>query len=190
MSKYIRQIAGAVVVTIFMAGLSGSAPQEIKTLGIGDKAPDFSLPGVDGRQYRLVDFARANVLVIIFTCNHCPAAQAYEERIKKIAADYRNKGVVLVAISPNDPKAVRLDELGYSDMGDSFEDMKIRAKDMEYDFTYLYDGDNQKVSRFYGPARTPHVFIFDRQRKLRYEGAIDDADQARRRSSLSSPGIS
>ena len=177
MSEYMRHITGAVVVTIFVAGLGWSAPQEIKTLGIGDKAPDYSLPGVDGRQYKLADFRRADVLVIVFTCNHCPTAQAYEERIKKIAADYRNKGVVLVAISPNDPKAVRLDELGYSDMGDSFEDMKIRAKDMEYNFPYLYDGADQKVSRSYGPARTPHVFIFDRQRKLRYEGAIDDAEK-------------
>ncbi|MHC4354374.1 MAG: redoxin domain-containing protein, partial [Planctomycetota bacterium] len=114
---------------------------------------------------------------IVFTCNHCPTAQAYEERIKKLTADYRNKGVMVVAISPNDPKAVRLDELGYSDMGDSFDDMRIRAKDMEYNFPYLYDGENQKVTQSYGPARTPHVFIFDKQRKLRYEGGIDDAEK-------------
>jgi len=177
MSKYRKQITGAVAAIILIAGLSWSAPQEIKTLGIGDAAPAFSLPGVDGRRYRLADFDRAETLVVVFTCNHCPTAQAYEDRLKKLAADYRSKGVVLVAISPNDPKAVRLDELGYSDMGDSLEDMKIRAKDMEYNFVYLYDGDQQKVSRSYGPARTPHVFIFDKQRKLRYEGAIDDAEK-------------
>ena len=177
MSKYRKQITGAVAAIILIAGLSWSAPQEIKTLGIGDAAHAFSLPGVDGRRYRLADFDRAETLVIVFTCNHCPTAQAYEDRLKKLAADYRSKGVVLVAISPNDPKAVRLDELGYSDMGDSLEDMKIRAKDMEYNFVYLYDGDQQKVSRSYGPARTPHVFIFDKQRKLRYEGAIDDAEK-------------
>ena len=166
------------VITVFtIAGLVSSVPQGTKTLGIGDKAPDFRLLGVNGRMYRLADFAGADVLVIVFTCNHCPTAQAYEDRLKKIASDYRDKGVKLVAISPNDPKAVRLDELGYSDMGDSFEDMKIRAKDMEYDFPYLYDGENQKVSRAYGPARTPHVFIFDKQRKLRYEGGIDDAEK-------------
>ncbi len=118
MSKYRRQITGAVVVTVLTAGLSWSAPPGISTLGIGDRAPDFHLPGVDGRMYRLRDFAGAETLVIVFTCNHCPTAQAYEERIKKLAADYRNKGVALVAISPNDPKAVRLDEFGYSDMGD------------------------------------------------------------------------
>jgi peroxiredoxin len=94
-----------------------------------------------------------------------------------LATEYRDKGVALVAISPNDPLAVRLDELGYSDMGDSFEDMKIRAKDMEYNFPYLYDGENQKVSLAYGPARTPHVYIFDRDRKLRYIGRIDDSEK-------------
>ncbi|UCF15729.1 MAG: redoxin domain-containing protein [Phycisphaerales bacterium] len=160
-----------------MAALVSGASQKVETLEIGEKAPDFSLPSVDGRMYSLADFAEADILVVVFTCNHCPTAQAYEDRIKRIAADYRNKGAALVAISPNDPKAVRLDELGYSDMGDSFEDMKIRAEDMEYNFPYLYDGENQKVSRAYGPARTPHVFIFDKQRRLRYQGGIDDAEK-------------
>jgi peroxiredoxin len=169
-----------IVVVLFMGGLGWSAPEEIQTLKIGDKAPDFDLPGVDGRRYTLVDFDKADILVIVFTCNHCPTAQAYEERIKKLAADYRTKGVALVAISPNDPQAVRLDELGYSDMSDSFEEMKIRAKDMEYNFPYLYDGEDQKVSRAYGPQRTPHVFIFDKQRALRYEGRIDDSEKPQR----------
>lgn len=177
MSKSRKQTLTIVAVVLVMAGLSWSAPEKIGTLRIGQKAPDFNLPGVDGRNYKLADFADVDVLVIIFTCNHCPAAQAYEGRMKKLAADYRNKGVALVAISPNDPKSVRLDELGYSDMGDSFEDMKIRAKNMEYNFPYLYDGENQKVSLTYGPARTPHVYIFDRQRKLRYMGRIDDSEK-------------
>lgn len=177
MSKYSKQVLAVVASVLFMAGLGFSASEKVQTLRIGQKAPDFNLPGVDGRNYKLADFADADVLVIIFTCNHCPTAQAYEERIIKLAADYKNKGVALVAISPNDPKAVRLDELGYSDMGDSLEDMKIRAKDMGYNFPYLYDGDNQRVSLAYGPARTPHVFIFDRQRKLRYVGRIDDSEK-------------
>ena len=177
MSKYRKQVPGAVVAILLMAGLSWSASSQYKTLEIGQRAPDFSLSGVDGREYRLADFGGANVLVIVFTCNHCPAAQAYEERIKKLAADYKSKGVALVAISPNDPRAVRLDELGYSDMSDSFEEMKIRAKDMAYSFPYLYDGDEQRVSRSYGPLRTPHVFVFDAQRKLRYEGRIDDSQK-------------
>lgn len=172
-----RQVLGVVGAVLLITGASWSAPSEIRTLGIGDKTPDFTLPGVDGRQCQLSDFRNADVLVIVFTCNHCPTAQAYEDRIKKIAADYRDKGVALVAISPNDPKAVRLDELGYSDMSDSFEEMKIRAGDMEYNFPYLYDGEDQKVSIAYGPVSTPHVFIFDKQRRLRYEGGIDDAEK-------------
>ncbi|MGB2809494.1 MAG: redoxin family protein, partial [Sedimentisphaerales bacterium] len=177
MSKYSKQVLAVVAAVLFMADLGFSASEKVETLRIGQKAPDFNLPGVDGRYYKLADFADADVLVIIFTCNHCPTAQAYEERIKKMAADYKNKGVAVVAISPNDPRAVRLDELGYSDMGDSLEDMKIRAKDMGYNFPYLYDGDNQRVSLAYGPARTPHVFIFDRQRKLRYVGRVDDSEK-------------
>src|SRR5262249_50100053 len=122
------------------------------------------------------DFADAPVLVVIFTCNHCPTAQAYEDRIIKLHADYKDRGVVLVAISPNDPLAVRLDELGYTDLSDSFEEMKVRAKARDFRFPYLYDGATQQTSRAYGVLATPHVFIFDRERKLRYNGRIDDAD--------------
>jgi len=177
MSKNSKQVLVVVAAVLFMAGLGFSASEKVETLRIGQKAPDFNLPGADGRNYKLADFADTDILVIIFTCNHCPTAQAYEERIIKLAADYKNKGVALVAISPNDPKAVRLDELGYSDMSDSFEEMKTRAKDMGYNFPYLYDGENQRVSLAYGPARTPHVFIFDRQRILRYVGRIDDSEK-------------
>ncbi len=180
MSKYSKQVLAVVAAVLFMAGLGWSASEKVETLRIGQRAPDFNLPGVDGRNYKQADFSDADVLVVIFTCNHCPTAQAYEERIIKLAADYKNKGVALIAISANDPRAVRLDELGYSDMNDSFEDMKIRAKDMGYNFPYLYDGDNQKVSLAYGPARTPHVFIFDRQRKLRYVGRVDDSEKPKR----------
>ncbi|MEX2092007.1 MAG: redoxin family protein [Pirellulales bacterium] len=150
------------------------AAAEPKSLAIGAAAPDFSLPGVDGKTYTLADFADADVLAIIFTCNHCPTAQAYEERIKQLVADYRNRGVAVVAISPNAAAAVRLDELGYSDLGDSLDDMKIRARDHEFNFPYLYDGETQATSQAYGPVATPHVFIFDRERKLRFCGRIDD----------------
>ncbi|MEJ2703245.1 MAG: redoxin domain-containing protein [Sedimentisphaerales bacterium] len=177
MFKGIKQISAAILAVFFVTSLSWSAPQAIKTLEIGDKAPDFNLPGVDGRRYTLSGFSKADILVIVFTCNHCPTAQAYENRIKKLAADYRNKGVALVAISPNDPRAIRLDELGYTDISDSFEEMKLRAKDMVYNFPYLYDGDDQKVSRSYGPQRTPHVFIFDKERTLRYVGRVDDSEK-------------
>jgi len=180
MSKCRQSISAAAAVVLFTAGLGLSATGRPRTLEIGARAPDFNLPGVDGRHYKLASFTKANILVVIFTCNHCPTAQAYEERIKKLAADYKSKGVALVAISPNDPKAVRLDELGYSDMNDSLKEMKIRAKDKKFKFPYLYDGDKQKVSRAYGPVTTPHVFIFDKERKLRYVGRIDDSEKPKR----------
>lgn len=150
--------------------------EEPKTLAIGAKAPDFNLPGVDGKNYSLSSFKDAKVLVVLFTCNHCPTSQAYEARIKKTVNDYASKGVKLVAISPNSPLGLRIDELGWSDVGDSFEDMKIRAKDKDFNFPYLYDGDIEEVSRAYGPVATPHVFVFDKDRKLRYEGRIDDTE--------------
>lgn len=147
------------------------------TLRLGATAPDFDLPGVDGRNWALKDFASAKVLVIIFTCNHCPTAQYYEARVKKLVTDYKDKGVAVVAISPNDPRSVRLNELGYTDLGDSFEEMKIRAQHQQFNFPYLYDGDDERVSRAYGPVATPHVFVFDAARKLRFAGRIDDSER-------------
>src|SRR6266446_6921996 len=146
------------------------------TLAIGAEAPDFKLPGVDGREHSLKDFASAKVLAIVFTCNHCPTAQAYEDRLIKLHGNYKDKDVALVAINPNDPRAVRLDELGYTDLGDSFEEMKIRAKAKQFTFPYLHDGETQKTARAYGVQATPHVFIFDQERRLRYVGRIDDAE--------------
>jgi peroxiredoxin len=148
-----------------------------ETLAIGEAAPDFCLRGVDGKDHRLADFRDAQVLVVVFTCNHCPTAQAYEDRIKQLAADYRGKHVALVAISPNDPQALRLDEMGFSDLGDSLAEMQLRAKDHAFNFPYLYDGQDQKVSRAYGPVATPHVFVFDRERRLRFSGRIDNSPQ-------------
>jgi thiol-disulfide isomerase/thioredoxin len=167
--------------TLALLGLAtaAAAGPEVRTLPLGAAAPDFKLPGVDGRTYSLADFAGAKVLVIVFTCNHCPTAQAYEDRIIRLNAEYRGKGVALVAINPNDPRAVRLDELGYTDLGDSFADMKIRAKAKGFSFPYLYDGDTQKTARGYGVLATPHVFIFDQRRKLRYVGRIDDSEVKR-----------
>src|SRR3954451_6459611 len=98
------------------------------TMAIGSKAPDFKLPGVDGKTYTLKDFESSPVLVGLFTCNHCPTARAYEDRVKSIGNDHRDKGVALMAILPNDPKSVRLDELVYTDLSDTFEEMKVRAK--------------------------------------------------------------
>jgi peroxiredoxin len=144
------------------------------TLAIGSSAPDFCLPGIDGQTHCLKDYAASKVLVVAFTCNHCPTAQLYETRIQQLAADYRDRGVALVAVEPNNPNAVRLDEMGYTDVGDSFEEMKIRAAYRHFNFPYLYDGETQKISRAYGPSATPHLFIFDAERKLRYEGRVDN----------------
>ncbi len=150
--------------------------KDVKRLEIGSPCPKLDLPGVDGRIHKLNDFATARLLVVVFTCNHCPTAQAYEERLIKLEADYRSRGVRLIAISPNDPKSVRLDELGYTDVGDTLEDMKCHAKRVGFRFPYLYDGKTQRVSTAFGVLATPHVFIFDQQRRLRYNGRIDDAD--------------
>jgi len=153
------------------------AAESPPTLALGAAAPDFELPGVDGRNWKLNDFASSKALVVIFTCNHCPTAQYYEERIKKLTSDYKARGVAVVAISPNDPKSVRLDELGWADLSDTLAEMRIRAKDAEFNFPYLYDGDTQATSRAYGAVATPHVFLFDSERKLRYVGAIDDSER-------------
>jgi peroxiredoxin len=153
------------------------AAEQPETLKIGASAPDFNLLGVDGKRYSLKSFAGVDVLAVVFTCNHCPTAQAYEERIKKLTADYKAKKVAVVAISSNDPKAILLDELGYTDLSDTYEEMKLRSKDMAYNFPYLYDGDDQKIALAYGPVATPHIFIFDKARKLQYNGRIDDVEK-------------
>ena len=151
-------------------------PPGLKTLEIGAPAPDFRLLGVDDQTYSLKDFESAKVLVIVFTCNHCPTAQAYEARISKLHDDYKSKGVAVVAISPNDPAAVRLDELGYTDVDDSFLSMKTRARERKFPFPYLYDGETQKTAVSYGVLATPHVYVFDSERKLRYVGRFDDSE--------------
>lgn len=151
--------------------------QEVTLLEIGAAAPDFRLPGVDGDYHQLSDFEGSEVLVVIFTCNHCPTAQAYEERIKQFVSDYQDRGVAVVGISPNSPIALLHEECGYSDMGDTFEDMQIRARDHEFNFPYLYDGDDHAVSLQYGPVATPHAFVFDSERKLRYVGRLDGSEK-------------
>ena len=151
---------------------------DVPTLKIGAKAPNFDLPGVDGKNWKLSDFGKTRILAVIFTCNHCPTAQYYEERIKKLVTDYANRGVAFVAISPNDPESVRPDELGYTDLGDTLEEMKIRARDRQFNFPYLIGGGKyESVARAYGPKATPHAFIFDAERKLQYVGRIDDSER-------------
>lgn len=181
-SRVARLLAAAALCAV-MCGAAARAQDEAAPqtdshlppiLKVGSTAPDFRLPGVDGKVHTLAEYKAAKVLAVIFSCDHCPVAMMYESRIKQLAADYRSKGVAVVVIMGNDPLAERLDELGYTDVGDTFADMKIRAKDHKLDYPYLYDGDTQSVAKKYGPTATPHAFIFDQHRILRYEGRIDN----------------
>jgi peroxiredoxin len=176
MIRLTMNIAMVILVLCFLHGRAVADPPGLTTLPLGAPAPDFRLPGVDGKTYSLKDFAGSKVLVVIFTCNHCPTAQAYEKRIAQLDSELRDRGVAVVAISPNDPAAVQLDELGYTDLSDSFEEMKIRARDHKFRYPYLYDGETQGAAKAYGVLATPHVYIFDDARKLRYVGRFDDAE--------------
>jgi peroxiredoxin len=160
---------------LFVALGTASAAEVHPILALGSPAPDFSLPGVDGQIHKLSDYASSPILVVVFTCNHCPIAQMYERRIQQLTDDYKNKGVAVVAIQPNDPKAIRIDELDSSDMSDTLPEMKMRVQYKHLTYPYLYDGETQQVTRAYGPQATPHVFIFDQQRQLRYEGRMDNS---------------
>lgn len=169
------RLSRLVPVLLVLAAFTARA-DDPKPLAIGSPMPHFELPGIDDKTYTPASFADAKILCVIFTCNHCPTAQRYEERIKQLVVDYGSRGVAVVAINPNNATAVRLDELGWSDLNDSFEEMKIRAAHKEFNFPYLDDGPTQAVSRKFGPVATPHVFIFDADRKLRFQGRIDDAE--------------
>ncbi len=164
-----------IVVALIACGTSLRGAENHPILPVGSAAPDFSLPGVDGKTHRLADYAASPVLVVIFTCNHCPIAQMYEARIERLYQDYRDKGVAVVAIQPNAPEAIRIDELDSSDISDTLAEMKIRADYKHLTYPYLYDGETQSVARAYGPQATPHVFVFDRARHLRYEGRFDNS---------------
>jgi peroxiredoxin len=165
------------ILFVFFALISfTSLAEDRKTLAVGEKAPNFNLKGVDDKMYTLESFKEAKLLVILFTCNHCPTAQAYEDRAIAYTEKYKKQGVQMIAISPNADEAVRFDELGYSDLGDSFEEMKLRANNKGYNFPYLYDGATQEVANAYGPVATPHVFVFDQNRILQYVGRIDNEE--------------
>lgn len=153
----------------------GALPDGSTRLTIGDAAPDFSLKGIDGKTYTLADFKDAPVLVVAFLSNHCPVSHAAETRIIPFAKEFASKGVAVVAINPNSPDGLRVDELGYSKYSDSYDEMKLYAKEKGFVFPYLYDGDTQKTAKAYGCLCTPDIFVFDRDRKLRYSGRFDDS---------------
>jgi thiol-disulfide isomerase/thioredoxin len=171
--KNLLSIVFCVYCSIFFSSVF-SQERNVPMLPIGAAAPDFSLRGVDDKIYSLKNFEKNSVLVVVFWANHCPTAQAYEDRLIAMVNTYRPQGVGFVVISPNSPLAVNVGELGYSDLGDDFDDMVVRANDKQYNFPYLYDGDDHAASLPYGPVATPHVFIFDKERKLQFRGRIDD----------------
>src|SRR5438445_4629620 len=152
-----------------------SLPPDAHVLNIGDTAPDFSLPGIDGKTYSLANFTNGKLLMVVFLSNHCPYSHAAETRLLPFVAEMKGRGLAVVAINPNHPDAVRIDELGYSKYSDSYEEMKIYAKEKGFTFPYLYDGETQSTAKAYGCLCTPHVFLFDQERHLRYNGRYDDS---------------
>jgi peroxiredoxin len=162
----------------FASAVAAPVENQVQDLKIGDAAPDFALPGIDDRIHRLSDYKDGKVLMVFFTSNHCPTSHGVEARLKKCLADFRSKGLTFVAINPNHPDGLSIDELGYSKYNDGFEDMKKYAAESGFDFPYLYDGETQSVAKAYGCLATPHVFIFDADHKLRYKGRFDDSRYA------------
>ena len=134
------------------------------TLAIGQAAPDFDLPGVDGKRYTLASFREAKVLVVVFSCNHCPYVVGSEDRVLAFYRDFIPRGMAMVAINANETAGHPMD---------SFDHMIQHAKDKKLPFPYLRD-ENQNIARAYGALRTPHFYVFDSQRKLGYTGRMDD----------------
>lgn len=170
----ILSVAFGAPVFLDAQGRGIQADTEYPVLPIGSPLPEFDLPGIDGRNHTSSEYAKKRLLVVVFESNHCPSSQLYEGRIERLQREYAPKGVDFVAINPNNPKTVRLDELGYTDVSDSLPEMKIRAQARGMTWPYLYDGETQATSMKFGAVATPHMFIFDEKRTLRYQGRIDD----------------
>jgi len=169
MKKLIKTIAPIVLLPLFVAifMMSAKAPADNTGYKVGDKAADFNLKNVDGKMVSLAGLSSAKGYIMVFTCNHCPFAKAYESRIMGLNEEFAPKGYPVIAINPNDPTQV--DE-------DSYSNMKTVAKIKGYKFPYLVDG-TQEVAREYGAAHTPHVFVLQKTNDgniVRYIGAIDD----------------
>jgi peroxiredoxin len=166
------QLANVLVTGIITVGLAANAmaqktaklPQGVEELALGAKAPGFDLPGTDDKQHSLESVKGEKGTMVVFTCNHCPYAIAYQDRVIALAAEYKKKGIGVVAISSNDAESFE---------DDSFPLMKERAKEKGFNFPYLYDG-TQAVALRYGPMVTPHVFLFDSTLALVYRGRVDD----------------
>lgn len=154
--------------------LESEMPPDAHKMKLGDSPPDFRLKGVDGKFYSPADF-KAPLLMIAFLSNHCPYSHAAETRLIPLAKEFKAKGLDVIAINPNSPEGVAITELGYSRYDDSYEDMIRYARDQGFPFPFVYDGDTQQTAKNYGCLATPHIFIFDQQRKLRYVGRVDDS---------------
>lgn len=165
---FLLALAGMMSVTLY-------GQQSHPILALGSPAPNFALPGVDGKIHKLNDYAASKILVVVFMCDHCPIAQMYERRIEQLYEEYGKRGVAVVAIQGNDPNATLIGELDSSDIGDTLEEMKVRVQYKHLHYPYLYDGATQSVADAYGPQATPHVFIFDKDRRLRYQGRMDNS---------------
>ncbi|WP_324214770.1 thioredoxin family protein [Flavobacterium sp.] len=152
------------LIVVFFTTLFTSNPPVASGYKPGDKATDFKLKSVDGKMYSMSDYKNAKGFIVVFTCNHCPFAVKYEDRIIDLAKKYEPKGYILLAINPNDPEA---------QPADSYDLMKVRAKEKGFTFPYLFD-DGQKIYPQYGATKTPHVFLLDKNLIVKYIGAIDD----------------
>jgi peroxiredoxin len=153
---------------------AGCGPSTPATLALGAQAPDFALKGVDDQTHTLASYAAKPVLAIVFTCNSCPDAQVYESRLQKLHDAYASKGVAVVAVNPNAPSRMALEDLAHSDVGESLDDMKERTSSHQLTYAYLAD-DSQILAQQYGVVTTPQVFVFDQSRTLRYKGRVDDS---------------
>lgn len=158
------KILSGLLLFVFAFCITAFTPDVPAPYKIGDKATDFKLKSVDGKMYSMSDYKDAKGFIIVFTCNHCPFAVKYEDRINALAKKYKPQGYILLAINPNDPVA---------EPADSYELMKVRAKEKGFAFPYLFD-EGQKIYPQYGATKTPHVFLLDKNQTVKYIGAIDD----------------
>ena len=181
MSMNTLKTFGAVVFSLILSiscafAVSGKdLPTGFTTLDIGDSAPDFSLPGTDGKQYSLSDFGGTDIFVVYFTGTHCPTSHGAMGRMLKFVDDFKDESFRFVAINPNHSSGLRPDEFGHTDYDETFADSKRYAEDYGWTFPFLFDGDTQSTAKAYGCLATPHVLIFDKDRKLRYNGRFDDS---------------
>lgn len=160
-----RRVLIAAVFAVAAALCAAPAARALEELAIGAQGAGFNLKGTDGKTHSLESVAGKKGTAVIFTCNECPYAKGYENRLIALAKDYQPKGVGFVAINPNDPTIVP---------GDGFEFMVKRAKDKEFPYPYVFD-ETQEIARAYGARVTPHIFLLDAQGKLVYRGRIDDS---------------